>query len=302
MKHITIGFSNFWGHSGGFTAEYFYTMFPFLRQGYELEVVQHDHPDVMFYSVYGYVQKQAPDSIRVLIAGEAGDHFAEGGKMAPGICDPSFYHYALTCALENTSPNHFFLPQPYIMLNLYNNGWQSLIRDGSKPPAKTKFCDFIYSNGQSQDRIMFQRELAKYKTISCAGAVDRNCNDLVGTGYDRGGYLAKQAFQSQHKFSMAFENNYFPGYTSEKLSDPLVARSVPIYHGDPAVNEIFNPAAIINVGQCSSWAEAIDWIKIVDQDNKLYERYLNEPPFIDNKIPERFSDEALLDFFNKIFA
>ena len=302
MKDILLGCSNFWGHSSGFTAEYFYRMFPFLREHYNITVTQDEDAPYMMYSVYGYVQKKAPNSVRILISGEAGDHFDEGGKMAPGEYQKGFYHYGLTCAYDNVSPNHVYLPQPYIMLNLYNDGWKSLIRDGSKPPGKTKFCDFIYSNACSVDRIDFMVMLSQLKLVSCAGAVRRNCHDLVGTGYDGAGYLAKQAFQSKHKFSIAFENNYFPGYTTEKLSDPLVARSLPIYLGNPKVHELFNKKAFINVANYENWTEALDYIRYVDENDFMYDAYMEQPPFVDNKVPDKYSDEMYLAFFKRIFA
>lgn len=301
MKTVRIGFSNMWGRDEDFTAEYFYRMFPFLKDHYDIQVVQHHSPDVMVYSVYGYILKIAPTSKRLLISGECGDHFAEGGKIARGVFEKGFYHYGLTCAWDNHMPGHLYLPQPLIMLNLYNNGWKSLIRDGSPPPEKTKFCDFIYSNPYSRLRRDFCAKLMKYRLVSCAGAVDRNCDDLVGTGYDKAGYLAKQAFQSKHRFSIAFENNYFPGYVTEKLTDPLVARSVPIYSGNPEVHRLFNTRSFINVDNFYGYDDAIDYIKYVDETPSVYETYLNSPPFVDNKIPEEFSDETCLNFFRKIF-
>jgi alpha(1,3/1,4) fucosyltransferase len=48
------------------------------------------------------------------------------------------------------------------------------------------------------------------------------------------------------------ENSYFPGYSTEKLTDPFVARSVPIYKGDPRVAEWFNPKAFINLADFHS--------------------------------------------------
>lgn len=300
MKTITIGFSNMWGQDADFTAEYFYRCFPFLRDSYSLVVTT--EPDFMFYSVYSYVRRLAPKATRILISGECGDHFAEGGKMAPGVYDKDFYHYALTCAADNHHPNHIYMPQPMLMLNLHGKGLQMLIRDGSSLPTKEFFCDFIYGNPYSQDRREFMRLLSEYKHVECAGTVDRNVHYLDGiSSHDTAGYTAKRAFQSRCRFSMAFENNYFPGYTSEKLSDPLVARSVPLYSGNPKVKEIFNPKAVINVDAFNNWYEAIEYIKYVDSNDDTYCAYLNEPPFIDNKIPDKFSDEVYLEFFDRIF-
>lgn len=302
MKAVRIGFSNMWGgHDDDFTDEYFYKLFHFLRDEYRVQVV--DNPDFMFYSVYGYIKKPAPYATRILISGECGDHFKEGGKMSPTYTDPNFFHYGLTCAWDNTHPNHIFLPQPLIHLNLYNDGWRSLIRDGTPPPGKKYFCNFIYGNPYSPDRIEFCKKLMEYKRVECAGPVLNNTNVLRGLpAYDGAGYRAKQHFQSQCKFSIAFENNYFPGYTSEKLSDPLVARSVPIYFGNPKVDYIFNPSSFIDVRGFDNFEEAIDYVKEIDQDDERYEQMISAPPFPSNRIPDRFSDAAYLTFFRRVFG
>jgi len=306
MKTVTIGFSNMWGKAEDFTAEYMYRCFPLLRGHYDLQVKHASDAAYVFYSVYGYVQNPGTwPCIRILISGEAGDHFEEGGKIAPGVCQRSFYHYGLTCAADNQHPNHIFFPQPLLMLNLYNDGWQSLIRKPNDPWVEHKkyFCNFIYGNPYSLDRIDFMKMLSKYKRVECAGLVEGNNYALRGLpSYDKEGYGYKQVFQSMCKFSIAFENNYFPGYTTEKLSDPLVARSLPIYFGNPKVAEIFNPESYINVADFDSWERAIDYIKEVDQNPKMYEYYLNQPPFKNNEIPEKFSDSTYLAFFKRIFG
>jgi hypothetical protein len=303
MKRIRIGFSNMWGgNDSAFTSDYIYRTFPFLRNEYDIEVYLGE-ADFMLYSVYDYIKKPAPNSVRILISGECGDHFAEGGKIAPGEYDKDFFHYGLTMAWDNPHPNHCYLPLSYIMLNLYNNGWKSLIRNKEHYYYKEHFCDFIYSNPNSMVRREFCAKLQQYKRVECAGVVDRNTNALANlSSYDESGYISKQRFQSTCKFSIAFENNYFPGYTSEKLSDPFVARSVPIYSGNPNVGQLFNPRAMINVDSFRSHKEAIEYIKHVDQHDYVYEAMLDEPPFVGNVVPKSVGDEFYLEFFKRIFG
>jgi len=253
--------------------------------------------------VYGYVEKLAPRATRLVWAGEAGDHFAQGGKMSPALNQPGFYHYGITMAWENTHANHIYMPLCCLHLPLHNNGIGDLIRrPGAGRVQKEYFCNFIYSNGNSRRRVEFFQKLSQYKRVESLGAVERNNHALVNTGYDTAGYHAKQAFQARCKFSIAFENTYFPGYTTEKLSDPLLAGSVPIYSGNPRVAEIFNPKAFINVDDFASDDEAIDYIRAVDNDDALYESYLNEPPFRGNTVPDQISDESYVNFFRRVFG
>ena len=302
MKTCTLGFSNMWGRWEAFTVEYFLKCFPYLAPHYHFVLDQHD-PEFMCYSVYGYVEKPAPRATRIVFSGEAGDHFAEGGKMSPGVNAPGFYHYGLTMAAENTHPNHIYMPLCCLHLPLHNNGMTDLIRrPGSVRRPKEFFCNFIYSNGNSRRRVDFFHRLSQYKRVESLGAVEPNNDTLAGTGHDTAGYRVKQAFQARCKFSIAFENAYFPGYTTEKLSDPLLAGSVPIYSGNPRVDEVFNPKAFINVDRFASDSEACDYIREVDNDDALYEAYLNEPPFPGNVIPEQFSNATYVAFFRRIFG
>jgi hypothetical protein len=302
MKTVTLDFSNMWGPAEAFTVEYFLKCFPYLRSHYDFALDRRD-PDFVFYSVYGYVEKRAPRAVRIVFSGEAGDHFAQGGKMTPEVNEPGFYHYGITMASENTHPNHIYMPLCCLHLPLHNNGIGDLIRrPGVVRCRKEHFCDFIYSNGNSRRRVDFFHKLSRYKRVESLGVVERNNDALAGTGYDTAGYRVKQAFQARCKFSIAFENSYFPGYTTEKLSDPLLAGSVPIYSGSPRVADIFNPKAFINVDTFASDEEAIDYIREVDNDDRRYESYLNEPPFAGNAVPERISDATYLEFFRRIFG
>lgn len=254
-----------------------------------------------FFSVYGYIQNRYDGAIRIIYAGEPGDHMAQGGKIAPEVCEQGFYHFGITCAAEQSSPNHCYLPAGLLHLNLYNRGVSTLIRrPGESGPRKEFFCNFIYSNGNSRDRIEFFHKLSAYKRIESCGHVERNNHALASAAYSKEGYRLKQAFQARCKFSIAMENTYFPGYNTEKITDPLVARSVPIYRGDPRIAETFNPSAFINVSDFNSEEECIEYIKAVDQNDALYQTYLNAPPFLGNVIPAKLTDEHYLNFWRKI--
>jgi hypothetical protein len=316
VRAVKIAFENVWGNPAGFTEEYFLECFPYLRGRYQFELAgRHSGqpgvmPDVVFYSVYGYVteryERDGKRPVRVVCSGEAGDHFGLGAKrLVNGALEyePGFYDYGLTMAAENTHPNHCYFPLMCLHLPLYNGGMQALVRrPGRVAPMKEYFCNFCYSNGNSRRRVEFFHKLSGYRRVESVGVVERNNLALaqVGHGYDQRGYLAKQAFQSRCKFSIAFENTYFPGYTTEKMSDPLVARSVPIYSGNPRIAELFNSAAFINVDEFRSEEEAIEYIAYVDQHDAVYQRYLNAPPFRGNVVPERFSEGRLAQFWERI--
>lgn len=296
MKLIKIAYSNMWWDKC--PADYLLECYACLRGHYRFEFS--DNPQLAIYSVYNNISNRYPNAVRVVISGESGDDFGLGGK---GICEPGFFHFGITGAREQHSPNHRYMPIGFLHLNLWQDGVATLLRPTHYLPPWPKefFCNFIYSNGGPARRLEIFQKLSRYKRVEACGAVARNNNDiseLLNTEKER--YQQKRSFQSRCKFSLAIENTIFPGYNTEKITDPFVAGSVPIYFGDPRIAESFNPKAFLNWGDYDSDEEAIEYIEAVDKDDALYSSYLNAPPFPNNRIPTEFSDAAYLEFWKTI--
>jgi len=113
--------------------------------------------------------------------------------------------------------------------------------------SKTKFCNFLYSNPVPY-REAFFRQLSKYKKVDAAGASMNNM-PAIDTLYKGDKWKVKRQFLSEYKFAIAFENDTFPGYQTEKLYDAMMADSIPIYCGDPFVGDIFNTQSFINAAE-----------------------------------------------------
>ncbi|HEU6447236.1 MAG TPA: glycosyltransferase family 10 [Verrucomicrobiae bacterium] len=295
-KRIRLNFSNFWPD---FTPQEFLCGFPYLLKHYEF--VLDSNPDFVFYSVFGRAKKINRHAQRILFCGESGDPFRTGSPLGWRFAVPGSFHWGLTMAVENDDPRHIYFPLMCLHHYHHNDGLNSLIRkSGELCGPKEFFCNFIYSNAKAQRRIEFFKKLSHYKRVEAPANVEQNRPPLPKAN-ERGGYLEKQRFQSRCKFTMAFENAAYPGYTTEKLSDAFVARSVPIYWGNPRVEEIFNPDSFINVNQFKSDEEAIEFIRAVDEDDQLYQKIWSAPPFRDNVIPRQFADGTYLSFFKRIF-
>jgi len=58
--------------------------------------------------------------------------------------------------------------------------------------------------------------------------------------------LGKIEFLKRYKFNIAFENASLPGYTTEKIVEPMAARCLPIYWGNPLIEREFNPKSFLN--------------------------------------------------------
>jgi hypothetical protein len=110
-------------------------------------------------------------------------------------------------------------------------------------------------------------------------------NDFSLIEASRGKYWrnAKYEFflKYKHKYAIAFENNSYPGYTTEKLMDAFLGNSIPIYWGDPKIKEDWNTNAFINANKGVQYA--YDLIKKQNQDIKLFDAMYHEPIFTDEQ-------------------
>lgn len=272
-KKIKIDFSDFWG---GFdkTNNYFYNL---LKE--EFDVIITDNPDYLFLSVFGNKHLQY----------KCKKIFYTGENVAPPLhyCDYSF-------SFDYLDDNRNYRLPHYLLYDGYYELQRPKIIDESL--ANRKFCNFIVSNGACQERNQFYNELSKYKKVDSGGRFANN----IGYAVDN-----KVKFQSEYKFSIAFENNayrpQFPGYTTEKIMEPMTVNSVPIYWGNPEIGKEFNTKSFINLYDFDSVDDVIDYVIELDKNNEKYLNLLNQPWFCEYKIPENNKIENIKSFLYKIF-
>lgn len=274
MKNkIKIEFTDWWL---GFdkTDNYFYNL---LKEEFDIEIS--NNPDVLFFSVFGN-QHQSYQCKKVFYTGE---------NVAPplGYCDYSFSFDYLDDVRNYRLP-HYLLYDGYYELQ------REKIIDESF--AKRKFCNFVASNGNCQDRNRFFTELSKYKKVDSGGRFMNNIGYAVPD---------KRKFQSEYKFSVAFENNAYrpqhPGYTTEKIMEPMTVNSIPIYWGNPLINKEFNQKSFVNFYDFNDINKMIEYIIELDKDDTKYLEMLNQPWFTGNSIQDNNKLENIKSFLYKIF-
>jgi len=155
------------------------------------------------------------------------------------------------------------------------------------PKEKTGFASFVVGNPRCPERNEFFEMLSKYKKVDSGGT------HLNNTGTKLEGELAKIDFLADRKFNICFESGSYPGYVTEKILHAYYAKTIPIYWGSPTVAADFNPRSFINMNDFSTFSEAIEFIKAVDNDDLVYNNMLREPAFAGN-IPR---DYMLLNNF-----
>jgi hypothetical protein len=272
-KKIKIDFTDFWG---GFdkTNNYFYNL---LKD--EFDVIITSNPDFLFFSVFGN-QHQNYKCKKIFYTGE---------NVAPplGYCDYSFSFDYLDDVRNYRLP-HYLLYDGYYELE------REKIIDNSL--SNRKFCNFIASNGNCQERNQFVQLLSQYKKVDCGGQWMNNIGYAV---------TDKRKFQSEYKFSISFENNayrpQFPGYTTEKIMEPMTVNSMPIYWGNPKISEEFNTNSFVNFYDFNNMNDMVEYIIELDKNDNLYLDKLREHWFVNNETPTNNKIENIKSFLYKIF-
>lgn len=114
------------------------------------------------------------------------------------------------------------------------------------------------------------------------------------------GGQAKHRFIRNYKFNLCYENKSLPGYTTEKLTEAMWARCIPIYWGNERVGEEFNKLSMLYRNDYSNDEEFIEKILEVDAHEDLYREFLLQPYFLNNTPNIHFDENRLLEFFHRI--
>ncbi len=261
-----------------------------LKSRYNIDIVPLNEADYLLYSDFGLKHLDSK-AVKIFHTGE--NHQADWTA-----CD-----YALTHEYTD-HPRHHRLPY-FAVYPLHKEllDWDARYKRETWTSAdirekKTKFCNFIYRNHVCKTRNQFFKNLSSYKHIDSAGPFLNNMKN--GECAPRGVENTLK-FMDSYKFSISFENEAHRGYTTEKLFNALLARTVPIYWGNPDVALDFNPDSFINYYDFSSEKELIDYVIHVDENEELYLKYLNAPIFPASRSMEDIRSDVF-SFFDRIFA
>ena len=258
MKTIKLKYVDFWPEVN--PDNYFFT--EVLRK--KFNVIISEEPDYIFYGPFGNENLKYMDCIRIFYTGEC---------VVP---DFNFCDYAIGFDRITFPDRYFRLPLFYLYdSNMLNQMMNKHIIDGNFQ-NRDKFCGFVVSNVNGKFRNECFELLSMYKKVDSGGRYMNNI-DLPE------GVADKEAFDREHKFSLCFENQSYPGYLSEKLPQAFAHGCIPIYWGDPTVGETFNEKAFINVNSYSSFQQAMEKIKYIDANNDEYLKMLSEPAIVDEK-------------------
>lgn len=270
MKSVKIKYVDFWSNFN-YKEDPIYQV---LIKFYKVEISE--SPDYVIYSTFGKKHLDY-DCVRIFYAGE---------EQCPdfNICD-----YGIGFDYMEFGDRYFRLPLIYNPM--YRTDYNRMMKRGVNE-HRSKFCSFVYSNSQASPiRTIFFDKLSKYKKVDSGGKYMNNVGNPVPDKYQ---------FEKEYKFSIAFENVSHPGYSTEKLMQAFAAGGIPIYWGDPLIENMFNSKAFINVMKFSTIDEAIQYIRAIDQDDDLYSQILKEKAIKDECMVENVWPK-FEDFIRNIF-
>lgn len=269
MKTIRVAFVGFWEDFN--KADNF--ILDVLRQKYNVQIIDAANDEnkrksvqYLFYSDFSdeYLDY---DCIRIFYTGE-------------NICpDMNACDYAIGFDYLQLEDRYIRYP---LYLAMYEKDVEDMLtkQDGIEQiMSQRKFCSMVVSNAvcAAPARREFFEKLSNYRKVDSGGRYLNNIGCPEGVA-------DKQAFQSQYKFSIAFENSSHPGYCTEKLIQGFAAKTVPIYWGDTTVGDYFEKESFINCHDYGSWDEVIEAVKRIDRDDELYMSMLQHPAADEQKI------------------
>ena len=325
MTKLKLWFADFWPNFY-YDNNYFYYL---LKTAYDVELDQ-ENPDILFLSADPYRQIErdkykGTSATKVFYTMEGVPPLFDKGTYPPhtniitkvnkeiiyasegalsrdyfyGQCDFALAHDVLDDARYRRFPYwayqinwfdqndyvepDFLLPLEELDNNVYKN------------TPKTKFCAHIFNNTYQNPRLEIHKKLSEYKNV-----------DGHGEPFGNSFYpweKRKLEIYKDYKFAICFENSIREGYHTEKLFHAKIAGTLPIYWGHSSVSNDFNSKGFINLNDYESVDELVEYVKKIDQDDDLYNSYIQEPLFSDNIISNEFQPASVLEFFqNTILA
>jgi hypothetical protein len=200
-----------------------------LLQEYNL-IHDTDNPQVVVYGPYGNNVPEG-DFIRV-------GYYCENFTPDLEVCD---YAFGIPYESEMCHPRYrridFHGLDPRVLLKSDDFAANAISHH-------THFCNFLYAN-PTPYREKFFDELSKYKKPDAPGR-SRNNMQPLSTDANLNLFDSKRRFIKKYKFTIAFENYTYPGYHTEKIIDPMIAGSMPVYLGNPDIELFFNSDSFID--------------------------------------------------------
>lgn len=279
MDKIKISFHGFWPrfledeqNNVSFFKELFSGLGDILIQN------DPDKSDILV-STYGHEQELRDKAINVLYICEPSNN-KEGWDLVIAGIDESKYNFPII----NT---------PLFVSYLYcNNLLDKCLNRVPKTSIPSKFCCWITSNANCQERNNIFHILNIYKKVDSTGLKLNNTGHLLTCPW---GSQEFYDYISQYKFVICAENSDMEQYITEKIFHGYISRTIPIYWGTKYMKTIFHPNSYIYLENTNekSYYDLLNKVIEIDNDDKKWLSMINSPVFINNQLPQDLQMDTL---------
>lgn len=283
MDTVKINFCGFWG-SFKKDNNLFYSI---LSKHFNVEIS--NYPDFVFCSNRGKpFEYMKYDCVRIMFMGE---------NLSP---DFTVFDYVIGFDFLDFGDRYFRLPFSFYFDNA--KAWvpdRLSLSEAKKILCEKKFfCNFIYGHPSSNGmRERLFKELNAYKPVISPG---RYLNNRNTSGCS---WAEKKEFLAKSKFTIAGDSIEYPGFFTEKIIDPFIKHSIPIYFGNPLIHKDISEKSFV---WCKSTddkdiQDAIELVKYLDTHDDAYLEMLMQSPLCnDDYIIKKYED--LEHFLVNIFS
>lgn len=267
-------FCNFWdGFSGSFDIinEGFFIdhIFPFLDRRNKVQNME--DANLIIYSCFGnhdpqkFIEMKAKGAVIVQWTGEA------------RFLDPDFEYTDILLGSNINDANkniYSFLSLLYLKAQRGRLGDNLLSQVEGLTLEKRKFCAMFCGALRSPRQEIYD-VINRYKPVDGFGfAFHKRAH---GNYWDKG-FLR---VLSEYKFIIALENTFRNGYNTEKIINPLIAKTIPLYWGSSTVFTFVNPDRVLYInGDLSNLQEVLQQLIYLDNNDDAYNRMINLQPFL----------------------
>lgn len=208
----------------------------------------------------------------------------------PVLPDADKYDVVLTSI--NNVTNVVDLPLVIMYIHC-NNFLPRLINRPAISRIPDNFCSFIVTNDKCQIRNKMFELLNKYKKVNSMGRFANNVGYILEYPYWSNNYLN---VIGNHKFMICGENTKMETYSTEKIANPYIARTIPIYWGTHNIKNIFNPDSMLFLEDetYEAFEKLINRVIELDNDNEKYLEFINRPIFTEGNI-KFWNENYMLD-------
>jgi hypothetical protein len=133
--------------------------------------------------------------------------------------------------------------------------------------SRKKFC-VAFIGKAYPFRMHALTALSKIGDVDVFGGIARNTKQTT----------AKEKFEisQKYKFVFAFENDFFPGYVTEKAPEAYATGAIPLYWGSDPKGYI-NQKSVLNLANYPTLEEFTTQVGVVNNDKEIWSSIANQP-------------------------